>query len=251
MSIADLLLFVAGVGTGLLSGLFGVGGGFILVPCLSVLGWPMSHAVGTSLLYIVVTALGTSIARARRRGLNYAIIMQMALPAATLAPAGVWLSVILPEYWLQLLFSALLLLVAWQTQTSAHPPHADTESKHPSRRWAIALGAFTGILSGLFGVGGGVILVPGQVMIFRLTMVEAVANSLAVISLTGFSGVAAHAWAGHLDWHAALWLIPGGLIGAHLGSRLLARLSPHHLRHGFSALLVILAIYGALRALLS
>ena len=111
---AVVLAVLLGLGTGVLAGMFGVGGGILFVPTLVALGLSPHHAAATSLLAIVPTAI-VGVWRQRRYG-NVRVKAALTLGLASIAgvEAGVRIAVALPEHALRRLFGALLLLVAAQ-----------------------------------------------------------------------------------------------------------------------------------------
>lgn len=107
-----------------------------------------------------------------------------------------------------------------------------------------AIGLAAGALSGLFGVGGGIVIVPGLVLLSRMDQRLAHGTSLAAILPIAASGAVGFATAGSVDWPVAAFLAGGGMIGAAVGTGVLQRAPEHALRIGFAVLLLITA--GAL-----
>ncbi|MEB3197629.1 MAG: sulfite exporter TauE/SafE family protein [Candidatus Sericytochromatia bacterium] len=249
MTPLDALYLLLGALTGLLSGLLGVGGGFLLVPALAIgLGWPLVKAVGTSLMYVAAIGLGGAWTHWRAGNLDGRLVAWLAVPAALLAPLGAELAVHLPNAWLALSFSLLLLGVAYSMWRPFRPAEVSDGSEPPRGR-AVAWGAVVGVLSGLFGVGGGLLLVPAQNVALRVPLKRAIGNSLAVVLLTGLVGAIAHLRLGTPNTHAALPLIAGGMVGVQAGTWWLARLSVPHLRTGLALFLLSLAVVTGARAL--
>lgn len=117
------------------------------------------------------------------------------------------------------------------------------------RNWTVArvslhvvVGLGAGLLSGLFGVGGGVVIVPALVFWLRYEQRQATGTSLAAIIPTASVGAIAYATAGNVDWVAALILAVGGVIGAQIGSWLLPRLPVAALQLAFTAFLAAAAV---------
>lgn len=111
-----------------------------------------------------------------------------------------------------------------------------------SRTGAIlGVGAAAGFLAGLFGVGGGAVLVPGMVLLLAFTQHQAHATSLAAILLTAPAAAAGFALGGEVDLLAAASVVIGAVPGAWLGSSVMARISEARLRQGFSVVLLLVA----------
>jgi uncharacterized protein len=106
----------------------------------------------------------------------------------------------------------------------------------------IAIGFSAGILSGLFGIGGGVVIVPALILIARLAPITATGTSLAALLLpVGALGAWEYYKRGHLNVPAALFIALGLLFGAWLGARLAQHLSPVQLKRAFAVFLVLVA----------
>lgn len=236
------LLALAGVGliAGVLSGLFGVGGGFILVPLLALLGWPLAMAVGTSLFYVAVIGSGGAYAHFKNRNLDGGFVAKFLIFAIAGAQVGALMSEWFPDWGLSIAFSAFLMFLA----VSMRKPTAPSENAGARASWgAIAgVGSAVGVLSGLFGVGGGVMFVPAQVKLFGVPIKLAVGNSMLVVLLTGLSGVVGHALLGNVAWREGGVVIVGGLVGLRLGLWLMSRLSANRLRLVLVAFLAAMAL---------
>src|SRR5688572_16522821 len=105
----------------------------------------------------------------------------------------------------------------------------------------VASGFFAGIMSGLLGVGGGVVMVPLLVMVAKQSQHEAHATSLAAVVLMGAVGAATFAADGKVDVGLALALAAGSLIGAPLGARIMARTAEGPLKIAFGVLMLLVA----------
>jgi len=106
----------------------------------------------------------------------------------------------------------------------------------------IAIGFFSGILSGLFGIGGGVLIVPALIFFARLVPITATGTSLTALLLpVGALGAWAYYKKGHLNVPAALFIAIGLFVGAWIGARLAQHLSPVQLKRAFAVFLVLVA----------
>ncbi len=258
-----VLLFLVGTVTGTLSGLLGIGGGLLMVPILTLFGLPLVQATATSLIGVLLSALSGSVQNLRTRSLNWRVSGLLALFGIFTAQVGAWWGDRLPDAWLALAFAALLLLTIYlmnlrrQLQqrealtlnrpavAPASPAPAPTP---PLQLPSIAgIGLLAGVLSGLFGVGGGVVMVPLQTLFLRETIKSAVRTSLGAIVPIAISGLAQHAWNGNVLWIPGLCLGLGGIFGAQAGTRLLPKLSDGTVNQLFRLFLVALAVYMAIR----
>ncbi|MCP3975000.1 MAG: TSUP family transporter [bacterium] len=105
----------------------------------------------------------------------------------------------------------------------------------------LIVGAVAGVVSGLFGVGGGVIVVPGLVLWMGLDQRRAAATSLATIAASAGAALVLFGRASSVDWGAAAYLLIGSAVGATLGARYLDRIPGNWLAWGFAALMLIAA----------
>ncbi|GAB3411561.1 sulfite exporter TauE/SafE family protein [Schumannella luteola] len=186
-------LLVVGLIGGFLSGLFGVGGGIIMVPLLTtIVGFDHRRAAATSLAAIVPTAIaGTA---------SYAAGGQVQLLAAAIigvggivgAQIGSRLLRRLPLGWLRWLFVALLVVVAVRTLIEVPSRGGEFAITPPSVIGLVALGLVMGIASGLFGIGGGILVVPVLIAVFGANDLLAKGTSLAAMILTALSGTIAN-----------------------------------------------------------
>ncbi|GAA1544012.1 putative membrane protein YfcA [Microbacterium ginsengiterrae] len=106
----------------------------------------------------------------------------------------------------------------------------------------IVIGLLAGLLSGLFGVGGGTVIVPLLVLMLQVDQRRAAGTSLAAIVPTASVGVISYAVSGNVAWIPALILAAGAVVGAQIGTRLLPRISQSALRWGFVGFLVVVII---------
>jgi len=258
-----VLLFLVGTITGTLSGLLGIGGGLLMVPILTLFGLPLVQATATSLIGVLLSALSGSVQNLRTRSLNWRVSGLLALFGVFTAQVGAWLGDRLPDAWLALAFAALLLFTIYlmnlrrqlqQREASSlnHPavaPGSPVPAPTPPLQLpSIAgIGLLAGVLSGLFGVGGGVVMVPLQTLFLNETIKSAVRTSLGAIVPIAISGLAQHAWNGNVLWIPGLCLGLGGIFGAQVGTRLLPKLSDGTVNQLFRLFLIALAVYMAIR----
>lgn len=110
--------------------------------------------------------------------------------------------------------------------------------------FAVAFGV--GILGGLFGVGGGIVLIPLLVLLFHFEQHKAQGTSLvALVPPTGLLAFLKYSEAGYVNWHVGLALMPGVLLGGIAGSHIAQRISPKGMRRLFAAFLFVLGAWQA------
>ena len=255
-----VLLLVLGTCTGTLSGLLGIGGGLLMVPALTMFGVPLVQATATSLVGVFLSSVSGSLRNLRMKELNWRVSLVLAAFGIFTAQGGAWLGDRIPDHWLSLSFAGLLLLTIYlmnlrQSLKSRHAINAElpTESKLASNpiRYAptAGIGLLVGLLSGLFGVGGGLVMVPLQMLLLNEPIKSAVRTSLGAIVAIAVSALAQHAWNGNVLWIPGLCLGLGGIVGAQIGTRLLPRFPDRTVSLTFRYTLIILAVYMVVRVL--
>jgi uncharacterized membrane protein YfcA len=116
--------------------------------------------------------------------------------------------------------------------------------RHPFVRLA-AIGAGAGVLAGLLGLGGGIVMMPAFTQVLKIPMKVAVASSLVAVAIFSVPALVTHTLLGHVNWTYALLLTAGAVPGAQLGSKITMGATDRHLRIGFGAFVVVLAVvYG-------
>lgn len=172
-------------------GLTGAGGAILAVPALVYgLGVPPHEAVGISLLTVGATAWVGAIGRIRSREADLRSGLLVALSGAVATPLGAWVNALIPERTLLGAFGLLMLVLGLQLFRTAPPLAGPRRDSHPRTRdlRLAAIGLGVGLLSGLFGIGGGFLVVPSLILVARLPIHTAAATSLVVIALISSSG---------------------------------------------------------------
>jgi uncharacterized protein len=247
-----VLLLILGTLTGTLSGLLGIGGGLLMVPALTILGVPLVQATATSLVGVFLSAFSGSVQNLRTGDLNWRVSLVLAAFGIFTAQAGAWLGDRIPDHWLSLAFAGLLLLTIYlmnlRQSLKTRPTPANV---YPTPRFAptAGIGLLAGLLSGLLGVGGGLVMVPLQMLFLSEPIKSAIRTSLGAIVAIAISALAQHAWNGNVLWIPGLCLGVGGIVGAQLGSRLLPKLPDRTVNLMFRVTLILLAIYMVVRVL--
>lgn len=242
-SAAPSLIFV-GLAAGLLSSLFGVGGGVIMVPALAlVLHLDQHVAQGTSLAVIVPTTAWGAWRYARRGSLRWGASLRVGIPAVVASYLAAHLALRLSSALLRILFAAFLVAVAIRS-ARARGPQATPTASRPRPSWPqVALGVGVGGLSGLLGVGGGTLATPGLVLLSGFPAQLAQGTSLGALVLSAAAGVVGYAGAGAVDWWAAGALFLGALVTVPVGAHIAHRLPERRLRQAFALFALAMAVW--------
>lgn len=247
-----VLLFVLGIFTGTLSGLLGIGGGLLMVPALTVFGVPLVQATATSLVGVFLSAVSGSVRNFSTGDLNWRRSLLLALSGIVTAQVGAWWGDRISDTMLSLAFAALLGITIYMmdlrrqlAQKTSEVPSVPHNLTVPT----LGIGLLAGLLSGLFGVGGGVVMVPLQMLFLGESIKAAVRTSLGAIVAIAVSGLLQHTLNNNVLWIPGLCLGLGGIVGAQMGTRLLPKLRDRTVNYLFRAFLIILAIYMILRVI--
>jgi len=261
------LAILFGCIVGFALGLTGGGGGVFAVPLL-VYGLAVAprEAVGISLAAVGGTALFGTVPRLIQGAVELRTGLLFAGAGMLGAPVGSYLATLVPENILLLLFAWLMLVVAYrmwaksrnpslpsgvcttegddETDRSACQRDADGQLRLTSRcaRLLVFVGILTGVLSGMFGVGGGFVIVPALVLFSGMPIHRAVGTSLFVIVLISISGVISHVAQGNtFSFETTLQFLVGGFAGMWLGGLVAKRLQGPTLQKIFSVAVVLVA----------
>jgi hypothetical protein len=234
--------FVAGV----LSGAFGVGGGIVTTPAIAVLlgGTPI-QAVATPLPVIFPTALAGANEYRKAGQIDLRAVSWVIGPGVAGAIGGALLTQVINPHWFLLVTAVLL---AWQAYRVVAGGFSAKQSERRVPGWEYGVaGLAAGLVSGLLGVGGGIVMVPIFANLLGMPLKRALGTSLVAITALVIPGTLVHMWLGHVDWRIFTVLVVGVVPGAWLGSRLALRAKERSLRLAVGSFLAVVAVaYGAL-----
>lgn len=271
MSVNIFLILGMGGGVGFLSGLFGVGGGFLMTPLLIFIGVPPAVAVGTEANQIVASSVSGVLAHWRRGNVDVKMGLVLTAGGFLGSTFGVWLFKWL-RVWGQvdlmiglsyvLLLGIVGALMLTESMQAIFKRNRATASRHKLHQhtWAhglpfkmrfrrsklyisalmpLGIGFFVGVLSALMGVGGGFIIVPAMIYLLGMPTQVVVGTSLFQIIFVTANAAFLQATVNQtVDVLLALLLLVGGVIGAQFGARFGVKLRGEHLR-GLLALMVL------------
>ena len=249
----DALTLVAGLATGALSAAFGVGGAVISTPAIRALGASATIAVGTTLPSILPgAAIGT--ARYVREGLVDWRVVAWAVPAGVAGSvAGSLSSHAVPGngHVLMLLTAALLAFTAARMARAVPATDDANIDEAPAATTLAAIGFAAGVLSGLLGVGGGIVMVPGFHEMARVPLRRTIATSLVCVGCLAIPGTITHALLNEIDWRFAALLAVAVVPGARIGAALTMRSTDRRLRLAVAGFLGAIAVIYAIGELLA
>jgi len=246
------LLIIIGIVSGILGSLVGIGGGILISPALSLLGLAPSQVASTSLIAVSSTSISSTIAYARLRKIQYSIGLKLAIFSAPGAISGALISASISPLHFRLLFVLLLLATGlYLLFRNSVLRQRKFDSEPVWIKVLFYFGAFVaGLVSSIFGIGGGIIFVPLLVIIIRMNMSSAVPTSQLALMSTALVGTITHIIIGNPEYIYALLLSIGSFIGAQIGAKISARFNDSTLRYIFALLLMAVSMRFVLGVLL-
>jgi len=263
LSVNAFLLLGMGAGVGFLSGLFGVGGGFLMTPLLIFVGIPPAVAVATEANQIVASSVSGALAHWRRGNVDVKMGVVLLIGGFIGSTLGVWVFgllrglgqidlVIRLSYVVFLgIIGALMLVESLRAISRQRKPGGKRRKLH-QHNWLhglpfkmrfrrsklyisallpLGIGVLVGMLAAIMGVGGGFIMVPAMIYLLGMPTAMVVGTSLFQIIFVTANVTFLQAWQNQtVDVFLALLLLTGGVIGAQFGTRAGAKLPGEHLR---------------------
>jgi uncharacterized membrane protein YfcA len=265
------MTYLLGLIIGSVLGLTGAGGSVFAVPLLIyLLQQSPQQAIGISLGAVSLCALYGVIIRIKSGYIQWLPAIVFAAIGSLFSPLGNWLNQFIPAPILLICFGVLVLLIAlrmWQQavkvpehsrvvrankQLSADTPQALCKMNQnqpfaigPKCVAGISFAAvMTGLLSGMFGVGGGFLIIPSLLFLTAINMVQAVATSLVIIALVSGSGFVSYLLnTPSLDFPLLAKIALGGIIGMTLGIIASNKIAGPNLQKGFAVLMILMAAF--------
>ncbi len=250
-----LLLITVSIIAGILGSMLGLGGGFIIAPTLIMINIEPYKVSGTSLFTVFSTALSSTISYSKQGKIDYRLAYRLALFALPGSVIGAYISSIINIQEFKLYFAIILAGVSIHMLTRPYYrkdirtveavddkviKHIDYHSRYHNYYYFIIV-FFSGLIASLFGIGGGVLLIPMMLLLMHVDMHKAVPNVQFVILTSSIIGLITHAILGHPDYLIASILVIGTFVGAQIGSRLINKVKDIILRRLVTSALLFIA----------
>ncbi len=265
-------LLLLATGAGFVGAISGLGGGMFIVPALVVLAkMPMRVAVGASLISVVATSAGASVAFVRDGWTNLKVAMVLECATVTGAIVGAFMAGMVPTYVLEGLFALMMLQSAFFSLTkheetvlakggpiarklrlAGDVPDAYGRPQHYeviNVRYGGPLMLVAGVMSGLLGVGSGALKVIAMDQVMHIPLKVSSATSNFMIGVTAGAGALVFLSRGDVSTTIAAPVAVGVTLGAFIGSRFLPKLKVQHMRTAFAAILLLIALEMGWRAI--
>lgn len=243
-----------GLGSGVLSGMFGVGGGIVMTPAIDA-ALPVTpiQAIATPLPVIIPTSITGAATYARAGHVDRRAATWMATTGFLGAVIGALTTQWIDPTWLLLATAGLL---GWQSVGIIRGPRggdAATGSDRPAQliptARLVGIGAGAGVISGLLGIGGGLVIVPLLSTWCRMPLKRALGTSLMTIPALAVPGTIVHAALGNIAWWAVVFLTIGAVPGARIGATIALGTQERVLRRVVGSGLLVIAVVYAVRQL--
>jgi uncharacterized membrane protein YfcA len=253
---SDFLAMVCGALVGLILGVIGGGGSVLAVPLLVyVVGVKSPHvAIGTSVIAVAMSALANFIDHARRGHVVWPVAILFAVSGVLGALLGSTLGKHTEGQRLLILFGIAMIALAIRMAFNRDGgPEPMTRLDRASAPRVAGIGFAAGTLAGFFGIGGGVLVVPGLVAAAALPMIMAIGSSLLSVTAFGVTTATNYALSGLIDWRLVLLFVTGSIAGGLAGSRLATRLaaSKRALSLLFAAVVAAVGVYVTVRGVMN
>jgi uncharacterized membrane protein YfcA len=243
-------LFGAAFLASVFGSMVGLGGGFVLVPILRIfLGFSPAAVAGTSLVLIVANSASGAFTYLLHRRVHLKIGLLIALGGLPSTILGAILSLDIPARLFDVLLAVVLIAIAvdlvWNAEkrlAGRHEARRIHELKGMSYRGSLALGFVVGIFLSLFGLGGGIVMIPAFLYFSELPLHAISATSQFAILLTSPPGLIVHVLQHDVVGSDVIPLVAGGLLGGPIGARLSLRLRSPQLVIAVAIALVVAAI---------
>lgn len=268
--LSPILLLVIGFCVSTMSSFYGIGGGWLITPTLNILGLPMPYAIGTSLVYITITAFLGTLHHRKLKNISYMI----GIVTGTITVAGLFIGKRLIFYlegigsvdnFVRIIYIFFLTIVGTYMllEKKINPQSLKTREKrltippilliHTDDKNIVKvslikllfIGFFVGFLISTMGVGGGFVLLPIFIYIIKLSVPQAIGTSLLTVLISSVSGSILYITSQRVDWSGTFYLSLSAIIGTFIGSYATKRVNPRKIK-AFFALTVLFGVVAVL-----
>jgi len=240
--IEELWLIPLGFAAGLLGSIIGLGGGIIIVPVLTFFGFSPALAASNSIFAVFSNAIASSISYAKQRRIEYSIGLKLGLLSIPGTIVGAFVSSEITPSIFKILFALILISASIYIFSKRKLEQKNYNLSKQIMILAIGASFFAGIISGLFGIGGGIIFVPLMVVAMGLSMKNAAPTSQFILLFASASALVTHTILGHPDFYQALLLAIGAFVGGLVGARLSLEIKENSLKILISIVMIAVAV---------
>ncbi|QLH07015.1 sulfite exporter TauE/SafE family protein [Nitrosopumilus ureiphilus] len=239
--IDQLWLILLGFAAGILGSMIGLGGGIVVVPILTFLGFPPTAAASNSLFAALSNAVASTISYSKQKRIEVSLGLKLGLLSIPGTILGAIVSTDVTPDVFKILFGFVLIASAAYIFLRKK---IETKEKTLSKQimiFSIGASFFAGIISAFFGIGGGIIFVPLMVVGMGMSMKRAAPTSQLILFFSSLSGVLSHSLLGHPDFIQAGFLAVGSFAGGLVGARLSIDIKERYLQIIVSVVILVAA----------
>jgi len=244
--IEEFWLIPLGFVAGILGSIIGVGGGIIIVPVLTFVGFSPTLAVSNSLFAVFSNSIASTAMYAKQKRIELSLGWKLGLIAVPGTILGAFISSELSSDIFKILFAFVLISSALYILLKRKIEEKPVDASRLLLVFSAGASFFAGIISSLFGIGGGLIFVPLMVVALGISMKRAAPTSQFILMFASFSGLIMHSMLGHPDYYQALLLSIGAFAGGILGARLSLEIRENKLK----ILVIIVLIAAAIKLII-
>ena len=238
----NLWLIPLGFAAGVLGSIVGLGGGIIAVPAMTFAGFPPSLAASNSLFAAFSNSVASTISYARQKRVEFAIGIKLGLMCIPGTILGAFISDVMTPSIFQILFAFILIASAIYIFIKRAVDEKPYNKAALMMIFSAGASFFAGIISSLFGIGGGIVFVPLMVIGIGIPMRRAAPTAQLILMFASLSGLLVHSALGHPDYLQALLLAIGAFAGGMLGARLSLEIKERKLKILVTVVLLAAAI---------
>ncbi|MBO8156774.1 MAG: sulfite exporter TauE/SafE family protein [Bacillaceae bacterium] len=262
-----LYIMIIGFFAAFIGSIAGLGGGMIFIPALLFLSqfyqefsWVNPQTVvGMSLVVMVITGLSSTLTYMKQKTVDIQTGLLFLLAGIPGSLSGVWVNRFMAGETFYVYFGLLMIVISFMftVRKKITDRHQMNKNKGFQRTFyvkgeryiysysllpAMMIAFLVGFVSGLFGIGGGSLMVPAMVMIFGIPIHISVATAMFMILVSSFIGALAHLSLGHVIWEYALFFLPGAWIGGVAGAKTNQKLQGDTIERIFRVLLILIGV---------
>ena len=240
--IEQFWLIPLGFAAGVLGSMIGLGGGIIVVPVLTFLGFPPTTAASNSLFAALSNSVASTISYAQQKRIDYSLGIKLGLLSIPGTILGALFSSDVSSDFFKILFGLVLVASAVYIFVRRNLERKQKKLAKQMLFFSVFASFFAGIISSFFGIGGGIIFVPLMVVGMGMMMKKAAPTSQLILLFASVSGVLVHSFLGHPDFLQSGLLAFGSFIGGLVGARLSLEVKEKYLQILVSTVILIAAI---------
>ena len=246
--IESVFLLAVGIFVGMFGTLIGVGGGFIIVPLLTIVyQFTPQHAVGTSMVIVALNAISGTISYIRQRRIDYKTGLMFASATLPGSFLGAYLLQMVSKPVFDISFGILLLSISIylgiRKQSASNILTMDSFVRPDYNKFlGMFISFLVGFVASMAGIGGGVVHVPAMIYLFGFPPFIAIPTSHFILAISATFAGGSHAFIGEVEWSFIPYLGTGAIIGAQIGGRLSHKIKSVWIIRALLVVMMIVAV---------